>query len=62
MLVVLRIVGLAAALAIAVTVAAWLVTGERRWLRLAWRIFKYAVFVLVFVLILFAAEALFHAG
>jgi hypothetical protein len=60
-LVVLRIIGLAAALAIAVTVAAWLVTGDRRWLRLAWQIFKYAVFVLVFVLLLFAGEALLHS-
>lgn len=61
MLVVLRIIGVAAAIAIAVTVAAWIITGDRRWLRLAGQIFKYAVFVLVFVLILFAGEALFHS-
>jgi hypothetical protein len=61
MLVVLRIIGVAAAIAIAVTVAAWIITGDRRWLRLAAQIFKYAVFVLVFVLILFAGEALLHS-
>jgi hypothetical protein len=59
-LAVLRIIGLAAAVAIAASVAAWLLTGDRRWLRLAGQIFKYAVFVLVFVLLLFAGEALLH--
>jgi hypothetical protein len=58
----LRIVGLAVAIALAVTVLAWAFTGDRKWLRLAWRIFKYAVFALAFVLVLFAGEALFHAG
>ena len=62
MLVVLRIVGLALAVAIATTVLAWMFTGERKWLRLAWRIFKYGVYTLAFVLLMFAAEALFHAG
>ena len=61
MLVVLRVIGLAAAIALALTIAAWLFTGDRRWLRLAWQVFKYSVFALVFVLILFAGEALFHA-
>ncbi len=42
-------------------VLAWIVTGERRWLRRAWLVFKYAVFVLAFVLVLFAGEAFFHA-
>jgi cell division protein FtsW (lipid II flippase) len=60
-LAVLRIVGLAVAVALAVTVIAWAFTGDRKWLRLAWQIFKYAVFVLAFVLILFAGEELFHA-
>jgi heme O synthase-like polyprenyltransferase len=58
----LRAIGLAVALALVVTVLAWAFTGERKWLRLAWRIFKYAVFALAFVLVLFAGEALFHAG
>jgi hypothetical protein len=60
-LVVLRVVGLAVAIALAVTVLAWVLTGERKWLRLTWHIFKYAVFVLAFLLVLFAGEALFHA-
>ena len=62
MLVVLRIVGLALAIALGLTIGTWLLTGERKWLRLAWRIFKYGVFGLAFVLVLFAAEAVFHAG
>jgi len=57
-LVVLRIVGLAVVVALAATMLAWLFTGDRKWLRLAWRIFKFAVFGLVFVLLLFAGEAL----
>jgi cell division protein FtsW (lipid II flippase) len=58
---VLRIVGLAVALALGVTVLAWLLTGERRWLRIAWQIFRYAAFGLLVVLLLFAGEALLHA-
>ena len=61
MLVVLRIAGLVVAVALGFTVLAWVVTGERKWLHLAWRIFKYAVFVVTFLLLLFAAEAVFHA-
>jgi hypothetical protein len=42
-------------------VLTWLLTGERKWLRLAWLIFKYAAFGLLVVLLLFAGEALLHA-
>ena len=62
MLVVLRIVGFAVAIALGLTVTAWVATGDRKWLRLTWQIFKFAVYGLAFVLVLFAAEALFHAG
>ena len=62
MLAVLRLVGLTLAVALAVTVLAWTFTGDRKWLRLAWRIFKYGVYVLAVVLLLFAGEALFHTG
>jgi hypothetical protein len=55
---VLRVAVLAAAIVIAVTVLAWLLTGEPRWKRLAWRAFKVSVFVLLAVLLLFAGEAL----
>ena len=58
MLAVLRLVGLALAVALAGTVLAWTFTGERKWLRLAWRIFKYGVFALLGILLLFAGEAL----
>jgi hypothetical protein len=61
LIVVLRILLLAVALALGATVLAWLLTGERRWLRIAWLIFKYAVFGLAFVLLLFAGEALLRA-
>jgi cell division protein FtsW (lipid II flippase) len=61
-LVVLRILGLALAVALATTVLAWMFTRDRKWLRLAWLIFKYGVYALAFVLLMFAGEALFHAG
>ena len=54
MLIALRIIGLAVVIALAFTMVAWLVTRERRWLRIAWLIFKYAVFGMAFVLLLFA--------
>ena len=52
---------LAAVLALGVSVLAWLLTGDRRWLRIAWQVFRYAVFGLALVLLLFAGEALLHA-
>ena len=61
MIVVLRILALAAVLALGASVLAWLLTGDRRWLRIAWQVFKYAVFGLALVLLLFAGEALLHA-
>jgi len=57
-LVVLRLLGLAVAAALAFTVLAWIFTGDRKWLRIAWRVFKYAVFGLALILALFAGEAL----
>jgi cell division protein FtsW (lipid II flippase) len=61
LIVVLRILALAAVLALGASVLAWLLTGDRRWLRIAWQVFKYAVFGLALVLLLFAGEALLHA-
>lgn len=58
MLIALRVIGLAVVIALAFTMVAWLVTREPRWRRLTWLIFKYAVFALAFVLLLFAGEAL----
>ena len=58
MLIALRIIGLAVVSVLAFMVIAWLITRDRRWLRMAWLIFKYAVFGLAAVLLLFAGEAL----
>lgn len=58
MIVVLRLVGLAVAIALGATVLAWLLTGDRRWLAIAWTLFRYAVFGLLVLLLLFAGEAL----
>jgi hypothetical protein len=57
-LIALRIIGLAVVIALGVVVLAWVFTGDRRWLRIAWLIFKYAVFGVALVLLLFAGEAL----
>lgn len=58
MLVALRIIGLVVTTALGILVFAWLFTGDRKWLHIAWRVFKYALFGVVFVLLLFAGEAL----
>lgn len=55
---VVRIIGLATAIALAVSVLLWLLTGNRKWLRIAWLIFKYALFLIVLILLLFVAERL----
>jgi len=51
-----RIIGLLTAIALGTSVLLWLMTGERKWLTLAWRIFKVAVFVVLLILLLFLAE------
>ena len=43
---------------LSVTVIAWLLTGDPRWKRISWQVFKVSVFVILGVLILFAGEAL----
>ena len=58
MFAVLRAVGLALAIALAFTLLAWLLTGLPRWKRLSWQVFKYGVFGLLGLLLLFAGEAL----
>ena len=60
MFAVLRIAVLAAAITLAITVLAWLITREPRWKRLSWQVFRYSVYGLLFVLVLFAGEALLH--
>ncbi|HTG96518.1 MAG TPA: hypothetical protein VL982_03635 [Burkholderiales bacterium] len=60
MFAVLRVAVLAAAITLAITVLTWLITREPRWKRLSWQVFKVSVYGLLFVLILFAGEALLH--
>lgn len=58
MFAVLRIAILAVAIVLGAAVLAWLLTGDPRWRRLAWVVFKYSVFALAAILLLFAGEAL----
>ena len=53
-----RILGFATAIALGVSVMLWAFTGDRKWLRLAWRIFRYALFALLLVLLLLFGERL----
>jgi hypothetical protein len=55
---VVRIVGLLVAIALGVCVLLWLVTGERKWLRFGWGLFKAALFVVVLILLLMFGERL----
>ena len=56
---VVRIVGLVVAIALAVCVLAWVVTGDRKWLLYAWTLFKVALcVVVVFLLFLFGERLL----
>ena len=60
MFAVLRVTVLAVAIALAFTTLAWLITGDARWKRTSWLVFKYSVFALTAILVLFAGEALLH--
>lgn len=55
---VVRIVGLLLAIALGVCVLLWLATGERKWLRFGWGLFKAALFVVVLILVLMFGERL----
>jgi heme O synthase-like polyprenyltransferase len=59
---VLRVAVLVVAVLIAFSVLAWLMTGQPRWRRRSWAIFKYSVFALAAILLLFAGEALLQQG
>lgn len=54
----LRIIGLLTAIALAVSVLLYMLSGERKYLSFAWRLFKYSLFVVVLILVLFASERL----
>jgi len=53
-----RLLGLLAAIALGVSVLVYVVSGERKYLVFAWRLFKYALFVVVLILLLFLFERL----
>lgn len=54
----LRIIGLLAAITLAVSVLLYMLSGERKYLSFAWRVFRYSLFVVVLILVLFASERL----
>ena len=56
-----RLIGLASAIAIGLMVLLWLATGERRWLYRAWLLFRIALGAVVLILLLFLGEAAFRA-
>jgi heme O synthase-like polyprenyltransferase len=53
-----RILGLLVAVALGVCVLMYVMTGERKYLAHAWRVFKYALFLLVLILLLLFGERL----
>lgn len=52
----IRVLGLLVAITIGVSVLLYMVGGDRRYLRFAWQIFRYAVFAVAFVLTLLLLE------
>ena len=62
MFVVLRVAVVLVAIVLGATILAWLLTGDPRWRRLGWRVFKYSVYALAGILLLFAGEALLEQG
>jgi cell division protein FtsW (lipid II flippase) len=59
---VLRVAVLLFAAALAVCVLSWLITRDPKWKRRAWLVFKYGVFGLTLLLVLFAGQALLQQG
>jgi len=53
-----RLLGLLTAIGLSVAVLLYMVTAERKYLRFAWRLFKYALFAIVVVLLMFLFERL----
>ncbi len=58
---VLRIAVYAAVVAIGVGIVAYLVSHDRRWLRFAWQVGKYALLLALLIFALLAFERLFVA-
>ena len=57
-----RILGLIAAVAVGTCVLMYVMTGQRKWRRVGWKIFSVAVFVILGLLLLFLLERLLGAG
>ncbi|HYN12324.1 MAG TPA: hypothetical protein VET51_06750 [Burkholderiales bacterium] len=57
-----RLIGLATAVALGILLLTWLITGQRVWLRRAWLLFRVALVIMVLVMLLFFAEALYQGG
>ena len=55
---VLRIVALIATIAVGVSALAWVVTGNRKYLRAAWRVFQFALAAALLVLAIMFFERL----
>lgn len=56
---VFRIAGVLVAIALGACVVLWLATGDRKWLRYAWNLFRVALVLVVgFLLLLFAERLL----
>ena len=53
-----RILGLLVVVALGVCMLLYMMSGERRYLHYAWRVFKYALFLLVLILLLLFGERL----
>ena len=54
----IRVIGLLVAIGLGVSVLMYMLSGERKYLLFAWRLFKYSVFVLALILLLFLGERL----
>jgi hypothetical protein len=57
-----RLIGLATAVALGILVLTWLITGQRVWLRRAWLLFRVVLVIIVLIMLLFFAEALYPGG
>ena len=54
----LRVIGLLAAIVLGVSALLYMLSGDRKYLLFAWQLFKYSLFVVVLILLLFLAERL----
>ena len=53
-----RLLGLVAAIGLTISVLLYMVTGDRKYLIFAWILFKYSLFLVVVILLLFLFERL----